>query len=89
MTKQTGDFWDDRTVMITGDSGFLASHLVEEFKRRSNGVEISVPRSADYDFRESSDIKQASEDSDADAVIHLAATVGGIGASKKNPGRYF
>lgn len=83
------EFWAGRTVMVTGGSGFLGSHLVEDLEARSDDVEIFVPRSRTYDLRKKPDIKQAFEDSGADAVIHLAATVGGIGANRENPGRYF
>jgi len=83
------DYWNDKTVMVTGGSGFLGSHLVEDLKSRSESVEVFVPRSTEYDLREKSDIQQAYKDSSADVVIHLAATVGGIGANRKNPGRYF
>lgn len=89
MTETTHEFWDGRTVMVTGGAGFLGSHLVEDLENRSDDVEIFVPRSNEYDLREKSDIKRALEDSQADTVIHLAATVGGIGANKENPGRYF
>jgi dTDP-glucose 4,6-dehydratase/GDP-L-fucose synthase len=89
MTDPTHDFWDGRTVMVTGGSGFLGSHLIEDLEDRSDEVEIFVPRSVDYDLREKTDIERAFEDSGADTVIHLAATVGGIGANKENPGRYF
>lgn len=85
----SGDFWNGRTVMVTGGAGFLGSHLVDELESRSDNVEIFVPRSDEYDLREKSDIKDAFEDSGADTVIHLAATVGGIGANRENPGRYF
>lgn len=83
------EFWDGRTVMVTGGSGFLGSHLVEELRSRSDDVEVFVPRSHDYDLRERAAIRQAFVVSGADTVIHLAATVGGIGANRKNPGRYF
>lgn len=83
------NFWTGRTVMVTGGAGFLGSHLVDELESRSDDVEIFVPRSNEYDLREKSDIKDAFEDSGADTVIHLAATVGGIGANRENPGRYF
>jgi len=82
-------FWDDRTVMVTGGAGFLGSHLVEDLRSRSDGVEVFVSRSEEYDLREKRDIQRAFEDSGADTVIHLAATVGGIGANRENPGRYF
>ena len=82
-------YWDDKTVMVTGGAGFLGSHLVENLESRSDSVDVFVPRSDDYDLREKPDIKRAFEDSQADIVIHLAATVGGIGANRENPGRYF
>ena len=82
-------YWDGRTVMVTGGSGFLGSHLVEDLRSRAPGVEVFVPRSDEYDLRERADIERAFEDSEADVVIHLAATVGGIGANRENPGTYF
>lgn len=89
MTTSNPDFWDGRTVMVTGGAGFLGSHLIEELESRSDLVDIFVPRSDEYDLREKYDINRAFEDSGADTVIHLAATVGGIGANRENPGRYF
>ena len=83
------DFWGGRTVMVTGGSGFLGSHLVEDLESRSEDVEVFVPRSSEYDLRERAGIRRALSDSGADTVIHLAATVGGIGANRENPGTYF
>ncbi len=83
------EFWDGRTVMITGGTGFLGSHLVEQLRSRSDDVDIFIPRSNEYDLREKSAIERAFKDSGADMVVHLAATVGGIGANAENPGRYF
>jgi nucleoside-diphosphate-sugar epimerase len=83
------EFWDGRTVMITGGVGFLGSHLVEQLRSRSDDVDIFIPRSNEYDLREKSAIERAFKDSGADTVVHLAATVGGIGANAENPGRYF
>lgn len=88
MTSST-DFWAGKTVMVTGGAGFLGSHLVENLRNRSDSVNIFVPRSDEYDLRERAAIRQAFIDSKADIVIHLAATVGGIGANQKNPGQYF
>lgn len=82
-------YWDNKTVMVTGGAGFLGSHLVKDLESRSDSVDVFVPRNDDYDLREKSDIKRAFKDSQADVVIHLAATVGGIGANRENPGRYF
>jgi len=84
-----GGYWDGRTVMVTGGDGFLGSHLVDELRARSDSVEVFVPRSRNYDLRERANVRRAFQDSGADVVIHLAATVGGIGANRRNPGRYF
>ena len=83
------NYWADRTVMVTGGAGFLGSHLVEQLRERSGDVSVFVPRSSEYDLRRKEDIKRAFRDSDANVVVHLAATVGGIGANRENPGRYF
>ena len=82
-------YWDNTTVMVTGGSGFLGTHLVEDLESRSETVDIFVPRSDEYDLRHREEIKQALSDAEPDTVIHLAASVGGIGANRKNPGRYF
>ena len=88
MTEDSG-FWDGRTVMVTGGAGFLGEHVVEDLECRSDSVEIFVPRSDEYDLRRKSDIQHAFKDANPDIVIHLAATVGGIGANRENPGKYF
>ncbi|WP_435196363.1 GDP-L-fucose synthase family protein [Natronomonas sp. EA1] len=85
----THDYWNGKTVMVTGGAGFLGSHVIDELEARSDDVDIFVPRSSEYDLRNRDAIQRAFENSDADVVIHLAATVGGIGANAKNPGRYF
>ncbi len=82
-------FWDGQTVMVTGGAGFLGSHVVEELDRRDENVDIFVPRSDEYDLRKRAAIRRAFEESGAEILIHLAATVGGIGANRANPGRYF
>lgn len=82
-------YWDDKSVLVTGGSGFLGTHLINDLESRADNVDVFVPRSAEYDLRNREDIRRSLEDSNADVVIHLAATVGGIGANRKNPGRYF
>jgi GDP-L-fucose synthase len=82
------DFWRDRRVMVTGGAGFLGSHVVAHL-REAGATEIFVPRSADYDLRSADGVARALADGRPDLVVHLAAVVGGIGANRENPGRFF
>jgi len=82
------DFWPARRVMVTGGAGFLGSALVRRLEA-AGATEIFVPRSRDYDLRTKDAIDRALADGTPDLVIHLAAVVGGIGANRENPGRFF
>jgi GDP-L-fucose synthase len=74
--------------VVTGGAGFLGSYVVEKLRER--GVEnIIVPRSKDYDLVRAENIRRLYDDANPDMVIHLAAVVGGIGANRANPGRFF
>ena len=81
-------FWDDKRVVVTGGAGFLGSYVVEKLRERGCR-EIFVPRSKEYDLREKEAILKMYEDFKPNIVIHLAAVVGGIGANRKNPGKFF
>ncbi len=81
-------FWQNRRVMVTGGGGFLGRRVVAKLQERG-ATEIFVPRSAEYDLREKDDINRALRDAQPDMVIHLAAVVGGIGANRENPGKFF
>ena len=74
-------------VLVTGGGGFLGSHLVERLE--ADGHDVVVARSADYDLTAMADTAQMFDDADAELVFHLAAEVGGIGANRANPGRYW
>ena len=50
---------------------------------------VFVPLHADYDLVQEADVERAHDDGRPDIVIHLAASIGGIGANQKNPGAYF
>jgi GDP-L-fucose synthase len=81
-------FWPGRRVMVTGGAGFLGSAVVRCLGE-AGATEIFVPRVEKYDLRKIEDINRALADSRPDLVIHLAAVVGGIGANRENPGRFF
>ncbi|MBK9313711.1 MAG: GDP-L-fucose synthase [Acidobacteria bacterium] len=75
-------------VAVTGGGGFLGSYVVEKLRER--GVEnIFIPRKADYDLVRIENVRRMYDDAAPELVIHLAAIVGGIGANRANPGRYF
>ena len=75
-------------VVVTGGGGFLGSFVVRRLREAGAGA-VLAPRSADYDLREREHVVRLYEDTRPDVVIHLAATVGGIGANRKHPGTFF
>lgn len=81
-------FWENRRVVVTGGHGFLGSFVVEKL-RVAGAREVVVPRSQLHDLRIQSEALRLYTDSRPDIVIHLAAVVGGIGANRANPGRFF
>jgi len=81
------NFWESKQVLVTGGEGFLGSFLVEKLKEKK--ADIFVPRFEDYDLRRYKDINKMFEDFAPEIIIHLAASVGGIGANMKNPGKFF
>ena len=75
-------------VVVTGGAGFLGSYVVNKLRARGC-KDIIVPRKADYDLVRIEAVRKLYEDTQPELVIHLAAIVGGIGANRVNPGRYF
>jgi GDP-L-fucose synthase len=74
--------------VVTGGAGFLGSAVVKCL--HSRGYEnVFVPRSKDYDLRDPAAITRLYRRFQPRVVIHLAAVVGGIGANRDNPGRFF
>jgi GDP-L-fucose synthase len=82
-------FWSEQKVIVTGGNGFLGRHLVSHLQAQGVGA-LVTPRSKDYDLREKDDVIRLFRDHpDTTMVIHLAATVGGIGANRLHPGLFF
>ena len=74
-------------ILVTGGGGFLGSHLVVRLK--ADGHDVVAARSAEYDLTSMNDTARMFAGADAELVFHLAAEVGGIGANRANPGRYW
>jgi GDP-L-fucose synthase len=77
-----------KRILITGGGGFLGSHLVERLRDRGC-LQISVPRRKDSDLTRAADVEALFERVRPQVVIHAAGSVGGIGANRDNPGRFF
>jgi GDP-L-fucose synthase len=74
-------------TLVTGGAGFLGSHLVERLERE--GLEPVVARRRDHDLTSMEETMRLFGESHPELVFHLAAEVGGIGANRANPGRYW
>jgi GDP-L-fucose synthase len=74
-------------VLVTGGGGFLGSHLVDRLQ--ADGHDVFAARRADYDLTREEDAIRLFDDARPELVFHLAAEVGGIGANRANPGRYW
>ena len=77
-----------KRIIVTGGSGFLGSHLVERLKR-AGCSDVFVPRSGEYDLTKSEAIERLFSERRPEVLFHLAAVVGGIGANRENPGKFF
>jgi GDP-L-fucose synthase len=77
-----------KRIVVTGGAGFLGREVCRALAAH-RPASIFVPRSAVYDLRDRAAIRRLLDDARPNIVVHLAAVVGGIGANRHNPGRYF
>ena len=77
-----------KRILLTGGSGFLGARVRERFEA-AGAREVFVPRREEFDLTDAGAVGEAYEAARPDTVVHLAAEVGGIGANRENPGRYF
>ena len=79
-----------KKIAVTGGAGFLGAAVVHQLIARGASPDaIVIVRKAQYDLTHESDVKRLFADHRPQAVIHLAAVVGGIGANRKNPGSFY
>jgi GDP-L-fucose synthase len=82
--------WETSRVCVTGGAGFLGRFVCERLRGRGVvGDRLFVPRRADFDLTDQSAVERMYDAARPDVVIHLAAEVGGIGANRDHPGRFF
>ena len=74
-------------VLVTGGGGFLGSRLVERL--RDEGHDVAISRRAEHDLTSMEATERLFDETEPELVFHLAAEVGGIGANRANPGRYW
>jgi GDP-L-fucose synthase len=74
-------------VLVTGGTGFLGQNVVRELEGAQ--AKVASVGSADYDLRSRGEIDRLLDDTQPDALVHLAAVTGGIGANRAEPGRFF
>jgi len=78
----------EKRIVVTGGTGFLGKNVVKKLKE--HGCEnIFVPKHSEYDLTDVEAIKKMYDNLKPDVVIHLAAVVGGIGANRAHPGKFF
>ena len=82
-------FWKNKRVTVTGGKGFLGAHLVDKLNKIKECKDIFIADLPEYDLRYLEKIKKMYDCQKPDIVIHLAAVVGGIGANRENPGKFF
>ncbi|HNW40237.1 MAG TPA: GDP-L-fucose synthase [Candidatus Omnitrophota bacterium] len=78
----------NKRILVTGGAGFLGKCITAKLKE-CGCKDIFIPLIEDYDLVSMEAVKRLYVDAKPDIVIHLAAKVGGIGANRENPGKFF
>lgn len=80
--------WSEQRVTVTGGAGFLGQSVCQKLQQRGCRA-VLVPRRAEFDLTTERGVEAMYTMHRPDVVLHLAAEVGGIGANRDNPGRFF
>lgn len=80
-------FWSGKSVVVTGGSGFLGSHVVEILEEQ--GARVFVPHKRDFNLLKLEDGLKCFLEVKPEIVIHGAAFYGGIWINQVYPGRIF
>lgn len=78
----------NKRIVVTGGAGFLGSAVVAALRERGC-ASIAIPRSRDCDLTDAAAIEALLSRERPEVIFHLAAVVGGIGANRENPGKFF
>lgn len=78
-----------KRVLVTGGNGFLGRRVVDYLLLNSGARTLAAPTSGDFDLRKTGDIQSILNITQPNVIFHLAAVVGGIGANRENPGKFF
>ncbi len=81
-------YFEEKRIVVTGGAGFLGQYVIEGLRQRGC-QHVEIPRVEQYDLVKEQDVVRMYETMRPDAVIHLAAVVGGIGANRERPGEFF
>lgn len=89
MNRKTRMNLSKKRITVTGGKGFLGAHLIKNLKERRLCKNVFIADLPEYNLTKLENIKQMFKEQKPDAVIHLAGVVGGIGANRENPGKFF
>ncbi len=78
----------DKRIVVTGGAGFLGKHLIARLEKACCHNAF-VPLHNEYDLTRLDSIERMFDEHRPEILIHMAAIVGGIGANRTNPGRFF